>query len=421
MIAGIVIVLGIMTSAIRTFVLARSARDLLTSFTFRTIRRGFNFFAVRQTTYEGRDRVMALYAPVALIILPGVWWTCVLIGYILIYYALGAGSIYDSYMMSVSALTTLGFHREEGYVIDFFAFTEAIIGLNLIALLIAYLPTMYSAFSKREAAVTMLEVRADNPPSSAAMILRAYRIRGLESLHALWMDWEVWFTELEESHTSLPALVFFRSPQSGRSWVTAAGAVLDSAALYASTVDMPRAPEAELCMRAGYLALRAVADFFLMEYPKKVQKGDPISISQDEFDEVYDQLAAAGVPLKADRQQCWEDYAGWRVNYDVVLLKLAALTMAPYAPWVSDRSLPNMVNVGKASALAKKKITLKRNLPTPLLSGDALPQLIGATYQTKVVDLKPPVIDPTFAVATGEPATAARGNGHTAGQEALQL
>jgi len=44
--------------------------------------------------------------------------------------------------------------------------------------------------------------------------------------------------------------------------------------------------------------------------------------------------------LKADRDQAWLDFAGWRVNYDTVLLALAELTMAPYAPWSSDRSTP---------------------------------------------------------------------------------
>jgi hypothetical protein len=51
------------------------------------------------------------------------------------------------------------------------------------------------------------------------------------------------------------------------------------------------------------------------------------------------EAAVDGVPLKADLEQAWRDFAGWRVNYDRVLLPLAALTMAPYAPWSSDRSM----------------------------------------------------------------------------------
>jgi hypothetical protein len=68
---------------------------------------------------------------------------------------------------------------------------------------------------------------------------------------------------------------------------------------------------------------------------------DPISITRAEFDEVWDHLAAIGIELKPDRNQAWRDFAGWRVNYDTVLLALADVTVAAYAPWTSDRSLPS--------------------------------------------------------------------------------
>jgi hypothetical protein len=186
--------------------------------------------------------------------------------------------------------------------------------------------------------VSLLEVRAGAPPSAVEMLKRAHRIRSLSTLRQEWERWELWFAELEETHTSLAALVFFRSPQAGRSWVTASGAVLDAAALMASTVDVPREPTAELCIRAGYLALRQIAAFFEIEYDQDPGPSDPISISRSEFEAAYDELSREGVPLRANREQCWRDFAGWRVNYDRVLLALAALTMAPYAPWSSDRS-----------------------------------------------------------------------------------
>jgi hypothetical protein len=56
-------------------------------------------------------------------------------------------------------------------------------------------------------------------------------------------------------------------------------------------------------------------------------------------------LAAAGVPLVEDREQAWRDFSGWRVNYDTVLVTLANLVMAPYAPWSSDRSATFRVRV----------------------------------------------------------------------------
>jgi len=103
--------------------------------------------------------------------------------------------------------------------------------------------------------------------------------------------------------------------------------------------------ESVLCIRAGFIALRRIADFFEIPYSKNPQPDDLISISRDEFDDVWDQLAQTGIPLVADKEEAWANFSGWRVNYDRVLIALASITGAPYAPWSSDRSLPDMKNI----------------------------------------------------------------------------
>lgn len=337
---GFSIVAYTFLSAVKTFVMPRSANVWLTRVVFRSMRMIFNLRLRHAITYEDRDRVMALYAPLTLLLLPGIWTLAISIGYMLMYWAIQPRPLYDAFSLSGSSLLTLGFTKSEGVVSLFFEFSEAVLGLTMIALLISYLPTMYSAFSRREAMVAMLEVRAGLPPSPVELLGRARRIQGLDALAELWKTWEVWFVEVEESHTSLAALIFFRSPQPNLSWITAAGVILDTAALQASTVDMPNNPQAQLMLRAGYLALRRIGDYFSIDYDPDPSPDDFISISQSEYNDVYDQLVENGVPVKVDREQAWKDFRGWRVNYDRVLLALAALTMAPYAQWVSDRSLP---------------------------------------------------------------------------------
>jgi hypothetical protein len=220
-----------------------------------------------------------------------------------------------------------------------FAFLEAAIGLGLLGLLIAYLPTIYGAFSRREVQVAQLEVRAGNPPSGVHVLVQAQRMERFHLLDDFWRAWQLWFTELEETHTSLGVLSFFRSPVGHRSWVTASGAVLDAASLRLAAVDMPFDPEAGICVRAGFFALRAVGDYFGIPYDPDPHPGDMISITKDEFLEACDQLVEAGLPVRADRDAAWFDFTGWRVNYDVPLLSLAGFVMTPYAPWSSDRSL----------------------------------------------------------------------------------
>jgi hypothetical protein len=337
---GAFIVTGTLFSAIRTFVLPRGDNTRLTSLVFRGM---FRLFAIRlkkATTYEDRDRIMALFAPVTLLALPIVWLILVMAGYTLMFRAIGVESWYDAFKSSGSSLFTLGFFTVDTFLASVLTFSEATIGLGVVALLLAYLPTMYAAFSRRETLVTLLEIRADSPPSAVTMITRAHRIRGLDYLRELWEDWEIWFSELDESHTSLAPINFFRSPQPDRSWITAAGAVLDGAALMNSAIDVPSTPEGQLCIRAGYVALRHICDFFRISYhPNPRFPDQPISITRQEFEEALDQLAEAGVPIKEDRELAWQNFAGWRVNYDTVLLALAELLMAPYAPWSSDRGL----------------------------------------------------------------------------------
>ena len=240
--------------------------------------------------------------------------------------------------MSGSALLTLGFANADDLPRTVVMYTEAAIGLIMVALLISYLPTMYGAFSRRETAVTMLEVRAGSPPSAIELIARYHHLKRFDHLHVLWEQWEMWFAEIEETHTSLAALVFFRSPQPDHSWVTAAGAVLDSAALINAIVDTPRDVQADLCLRAGYIALQRIADFFEIKYNAHPRPDDLISIARAEFEAVCNDLATRGVPRKSDREQAWCDFSGWRVNYDTMLIALASLVGAPPAPWSSDRA-----------------------------------------------------------------------------------
>jgi hypothetical protein len=338
-ILGLYIVVTTLASAIRSFVLPRSAPDQISRAVFLTMRRIFGFRMRGKESYYERDAIMALYAPVSILSLLVFWMASVLFGFMLMFWAVGVPTWEQAFFESGSSLLTLGLAAVEGLPQQALAFVEALIGLILIALLIAYLPTMYQAFARREANVTMLEVRAGSPPSAVEALARSYRIGRLSDLSSLWVTWEVWFAELEESHTSLAPLIFFRSPRPDHHWVTAAGAILDMAAMVNAVVDVPHDPQADLCIRAGYIALRHISDFFGIPYNRNASPDDPISITREEFDEACAMLAAQGVPLKSDREQAWRDFAGWRVNYDTVLVALAGLTMAPVAPWSSDRSI----------------------------------------------------------------------------------
>ncbi len=355
---GFVIVLLTLSSALSTFVLPRAARSQLNRIVFGALRRLFNFSMHFAKTYPRQDAIMAYYAPLGLMLLLPTWYLLILFGYAAIYWALRAGDVFAVFRLSGSSLFTLGFDISKTPVVTVFAFSEAMFGLMLVGLLIAYLPTMYSAFSRREQVVNMLEVRAGSPPSALEMLLRFNRNQGLDKLADYWKVWEEWFADIEESHTTLPALIFFRSPRAENSWVTAAGAVLDAASITLAAIDITYEISAALSIRAGFLALRRIATYFDIPNPQNPQYPEtPICIERKEFEDVINQLSAAGLPIKADREKVWRDFAGWRVNYDRALILLCGLVMAPEAPWSSDRA--PQLKLPPLMLLKKHKLALR--------------------------------------------------------------
>lgn len=342
---GIALVGSVALSSIRTVIVPRSQRTFVGAVVFRGLRRIFSVLAAEGRGYSARDRVMALYGPVALVLLAVFWLALVWLGYVAVFWSVGYGdgSVNDAAWVSGSSLLTLGSAPLDHTGIRAIAFTEAVYGLGLLALMISFLPSMYAAFSRRERLVALLEVRAGTPPSAAEWLERFHRIGWTQDLADEWMRWESWFVDIDETHTTHPALVWFRSPQPDRSWVVAAGTVLDAASLWLAAVDHPPDPRAGLCIRAGYLALRRIADFFGIAHDPNPAPTDPISVTRSEFDGAVARMATAGIPVRSDGDGAWRDFVGWRVNYDTVLLRLAELTIAPYAPWTSDRSAPDHV------------------------------------------------------------------------------
>jgi len=336
-VAGAVIVQAVLRSAIRTVVVPRGEATQLTRWTYLLSRFLYDMLSKHRRTYEERERIFARYAPTSLILLAVAWALGTLFGFALLFWSTGEHDFPDSLNLSGSSITTLGFFPPKGRAEDFLAVAEGFIGLGLVALLISFLPTIYGIFSRREAAVLKLDVRAGSPPTALTMLSRFHRIGWLESIHEEWAGWEDWFSELEESHTSHPALVFFRSQRPYSSWITAAGCVLDAAAITVSSLDLQRQPEASVTIRAGSMALRSICAFFNVPIDPDPEPNAPIAIHRQEFDLLLNELAAQGLPIKADRDQCWRDFAGWRVNYDEPLLALCALVEAPSTPWSSDR------------------------------------------------------------------------------------
>ncbi len=336
-IAGVAIVQAVVRSAIHTVVIPQGERSRLGRIVFRALRPLYEWRARRARSFEDGQRLLARFAPMSLVALAASWAVLVIVGYVPMFWAVGEHSLVESVQISGSSLTTLGFVAADGLPETLLAVSEALLGLGLVALLISFLPTLYQLFSRREAQVVKLEVRAGSPPTAREMLLRYHRIGWDRTLDATWAEWEQWFVELEESHSTHPSLVFFRSQRPSSNWVTSCGAVLDAAAVSLAALQSDAGPQASVTIRSGFLALRAIAGFYGIPFDPEPRPDDPISIRREEFDALCDELRDDGLAVRDDREAAWRAFAGWRVNYDAPLLGLCALVDAPPTPWSSDR------------------------------------------------------------------------------------
>src|SRR5579863_6486514 len=113
-VAGFGLVAVTIKSAVGVLVLPRSVSDPIARQHFLAVRRVFDLFLKKALTYEARDRIMAPYAPVALLGLVVVWLILVLVGYVGMYWALGVRPVATAFKLSGSSLLTLGFADVDG-------------------------------------------------------------------------------------------------------------------------------------------------------------------------------------------------------------------------------------------------------------------------------------------------------------------
>jgi len=206
-----------------------------------------------------------------------------------------------------------------------------------VALQIAYLPTIYGAYNRRETLVTLLESRAGSPAWGPELLIRHQLIASVANLPSLFADWERWAADVAESHTSYPSLLNLRSPRPKNSWLVSLAAVMDAAAIYLA-VDPEHAPiEARMCLRMGFTSLRDIAQVRGISFDPDPNPDDPIVLPQEEFLSACERLSGIGFPMSRPPEEAWDHFRGWRVNYESVTYALAWSLSAPPARWTGPR------------------------------------------------------------------------------------
>jgi hypothetical protein len=309
-----------------------------------------------------------MYAPVALVSLPLVWMILMMLAFTGIYWGTLDLSWSRAFEISVSSLTTLGFAEPNGSGRIWIAFVEATIGLGLVALLISYLPTIYSAYNGREKGANRLRPIAGTPPSAPDFIQSLQRIGSFESPD-LWRNAADWMLDLEQTHTAFPILSYFPESDPEQSWVATVGTVLDASALVFAVsdidfaevfADVQKGPLTVLVYGLPLIVRIARAVNVPLDPPSRLQDfmahaGEPapsVSVTREEYVAAMTSLAGI-LDIEAGREdEAWRRFAWIRSAYDPALRALAGVTLAAPAPWTTDRP----AKVGKPRFLRRRPL-----------------------------------------------------------------
>jgi hypothetical protein len=291
--------------------------------------------------YERKDRLLAAEGPSVLLGLLGVWLVSLLGGFSLLLWgttdSLSGGAAVRE---AGSSLLTLGFASTGGPAATAIDFAAAATGLVVVALQIAYLPTLYGAFNRREVLVTMLDTRAGAPAWGPEILARHYAVGLIDTLPTFYASWEAWSADVAESHTNYPVLTTFRSPKALHSWVIGLLSVLDSAALFLALAPDRAPTEARLCLRQGFTALRDIADTLGIAYDPDPRFDQGIALTYEEFLEGVERLGRGtngAFPTERSPEEAWREFVGWRVNYESIAYALADRTDAVPGRWSGER------------------------------------------------------------------------------------
>ncbi len=342
-ISGVACLFAVLFDAFQTIILPRRAtgRFRLTRMFYAVTWNPWVFFVKRIRDNRRRESAFSFYGPLSLIFLLVVWAAGMVLGFALIFFALGSpfsdatlqpGFLSDLYM-SGATIFTLGF----GDVTPQTAWARVMVileagsGLGLLAIVMGYFPVLYSAFSRREVNISLLDARAGSPPTAAELMRRHSYEGGERALSLLLVEWERWSAELLESHISYQLLCYFRSQHSNQSWISAMTAILDTSALLISGVQGHEARQAQLTFAMARHALVDLSQIFSLTPVTDA----PDRLPHDRYDRLYGMLCQSGIRVCGDGHS-YERLREMRLLYEGYAEALSNYLCMPLPPWIAE-------------------------------------------------------------------------------------
>lgn len=265
-----------------------------------------------------RDQFYSIYGPLSLLILFFLWAVLLVCGFGLLFFGLRipfhdpllitatrAARLRSCLYYSGTTLFTLGLGdvMPQSHLARLLTVVEAGTGLGFIALVIGYVPVLYTAFSQREVLVALLDARAGSPPTATELLLRHSFPGGPQAMRELLAEWEHWCAQMLETHISYPILCYYRSQHDNQSWLSALTSVLDTCALMIALLDSRETRQAQLTFAVGRHTLVDLVHVFQQDAQERRLRDAPFArLSDDEFSRMCDALTGTGFSPCADAE-----------------------------------------------------------------------------------------------------------------------
>src|SRR5271166_1383055 len=307
-VSGIACLFIVLLDAFQTIILPRRATGHLriTRIFYIATWGPWSFVTRRLRDPRKRETALSFYGPLSLILLLVVWASVMVLGFGLLYFALGspfvdaahqAGFRSDLYVSGTTVFTLgLGDVTPQNSWSRALVILEAGIGLGFLAVVMGYFPVLYGAFSRREVSISLLDARAGSPPTAAELMRRHSYEGGESALALLLVEWERWSAELLESHISYPLLCYFRAQHNNQSWISALTAILDASALLIAGVQGREARQAQLTFAMARHALVDLSQIFSLTPVSDA----PDRLPPERYEKLYNLLCQSGIRVCRD-------------------------------------------------------------------------------------------------------------------------
>src|ERR1700723_1987386 len=296
--SGLWLLFLILRSMIRIALMNRHYRDFFAEFTGRAVYTAVALRLGRNRDAGALHRVLLWVFPAYILSLILVYFVGAMIAFTFLYWGMNAVSTWHQALLaSGSALNTLGFATPTSIVGQWLAVPEGALGLGIVVFLFTFIPGYQAVIRSREDKTAWLYARSGDQPTGITLLEWCHQAGDGHNMRDVWEAWEDWFRMLADTHSVLPMLTISPSVQTGQSWVLAASAVLDAAALAASSIETRDVEAAKICIRTGTRALLAIAEALGRASSSAARA--TARPSRRRYEAARIRLCSAGMPLRS--------------------------------------------------------------------------------------------------------------------------